>query len=470
MATSARRPFRSLPAPRMLPKAASAFRGLWAAAPVNGLQVALSLLVLCTVWRVQNLNPLLTPLQLPTLSTLAALALAFSSNDPRQRLAGVKHPIVWLAVTILVLAIASIPTSLWPGQSFGFIRDDLIKNFALLVLVAAGIRNINDTRRFVATQAIGASLYAFVTITQFRTDQSGRLAELFYYDANDLAMVLVSTLPLLLYVGVTTRRWQTKLATLVGFGLIMMAVMRAGSRGGFMALAAITIYLVFRFGSVKTSKRVGFVTVLVGAFFITATDATWNQLRTLTSPNDDYNMTAETGRKAVWTRGIGYMMQRPLLGVGVSCFNQAEGRLSALAQERAAEGRGVKWSTAHNSFIEIGAELGFPGLLAFVATLVFAFRTLARIRRRFSDSTDEHARAKGLVDALTASLVGYCVAGFFLSQAYGSYIYLTLGMIVGLNKVTSSLAAGQQGQVGPPRRHPRAGGFPQQMLRPRPAN
>jgi O-antigen ligase len=437
---------------------------------MNWLQRALLVLIMCNVWRLQNLYGFLTPLQLPTISTLAAIALAFSSTDPRQRFAGIKHPLTWLALTILALSVASIPTSLWPGNSFSFIRQDFSKNIALMCLVAVSMRNVNDARRFVATQAVGASLYAFVTITKFRTDETGRLGELFYYDANDVAMVLVSTLPLLLYVAVTTPRWRTKLATFIGVGFVMLAVMRAGSRGGFLALIAVTIFLLFKFGGVKGWKRFTFVGVLAGAFLVTATDATWKQLNSMLNPNDDYNMTEETGRKAVWTRGIGYMMQRPLLGVGVACFPQAEGRLSELGQERAATGRGLKWSAAHNSFIQIGAELGFPGLVSFLALLFIAFRTLARTRRRFLGPSPEHSYVRSLCDALTAVLVSYCVAGFFLSQAYGGYIYLTLGIIIGLDKVTSPLLARgkRPGDVRPQLRRPV--GPPGQVLHPRPAS
>jgi O-antigen ligase len=440
---------------------------LWAGAPLNALQAALLLLILCMVWRLQNLFPVLTPLQLSTLSMAGASLLPFVSNDPRQRPSGAKHPIVWIVLLILVLSVASVPTSVYPGKSFSFVLNDFSKTVLLMVLVVLSLRNINDARRLIATQAIGASLYAFIAVTKFQTDASGRLGELLYYDANDLAMVLVCTLPFLLYIVVTMRGWLVKLGTAAGFGLIMLAVIRAGSRGGFIALAAITVFLLFRFGSVRPAKRIGFVAVLAGAFVLTATDATWNQLKTLTNPDDDYNMTSETGRKAVWTRGIGYMMQRPLFGVGVSCFVEAEGRLSALAKERAEAGRGLKWSAAHNSFVQIGAELGFPGLIAFTGVLLLAFRTVAQIRKRFPDPTEAHSRARGLCDAIMACLIGYCIAGFFLSQAFGAYIYLILGLIVGLDKVTRP-ALSQPTSPTPTYRFHSGGARPRPTLQPRP--
>ena len=73
------------------------------------------------------------------------------------------------------------------------------------------------------------------------------------------------------------------------------------------------------------------------------------------------------------------MMANPLLGVGPGNFQTAEGTLSPLA-ERQQYGVGVRWNAAHNSFVQIGAELGFPGLALFVAVIVSAFVALRRGR------------------------------------------------------------------------------------------
>src|SRR5258708_33328068 len=97
---------------------------------------------------------------------------------------------------------------------------------------------------------------------------------------------------------------------------------------------------------------------------------------TITS-KDDYNHTSETGRMQIWSRGIGYMLANPLLGVGPNNFPAAEGTLSPLA-ERQQYGIGVRWNAAHNSFVQIGAELGLPGLTLFVAVIASAFAALRR--------------------------------------------------------------------------------------------
>jgi hypothetical protein len=151
-------------------------------------------------------------------------------------------------------------------------------------------------------------------------------------------------------------------------------------------------------------------TALVAAILLmTASDQYWQQMSTITS-DTDYNQTAETGRLQIWSRGIGYMLQNPVLGLGPGNFQTAEGTLSPLA-ERQQFGIGVRWNAPHNSFVQIAAELGIPGL----------------------------RRSAALTPALTASLLGFVVGSFFLSLAYSEMLYTLVALSVGVQKVSCEL-------------------------------
>jgi O-antigen ligase len=95
---------------------------------------------------------------------------------------------------------------------------------------------------------------------------------------------------------------------------------------------------------------------------------------------------------------------------------------------------GFKWSAAHNSFVQIGAELGVLGLGLFVALFAVAVRALSRVGRG-------QGAAAFLAQTLTASLVAYVVSGFFLSAAYWAYLYTLLGMVAGLVKIAGPARA-----------------------------
>src|SRR5262249_21341801 len=139
----------------------------------------------------------------------------------------------------------------------------------------------------------------------------------------------------------------------------------------------------FTFRAVSIAKRVAALAVVGVVVLAAATDRYWTQMGTILSETD-YNQTEETGRLQIWQRGVGYIAQYPLFGVGADNFQAAEGLLSPMAT-RQQYGVGVKWSAPHNSFLQICAELGIPGLVFFVGMLVSAFRTLKRPPRSLRD-------------------------------------------------------------------------------------
>ena len=65
-------------------------------------------------------------------------------------------------------------------------------------------------------------------------------------------------------------------------------------------------------------------------------------------------------------------------------------------------------SSAHNVYLDMGLQLGIPGLLLFLALI---WNALAR-NRRASRLTDDVATRDGLRYAFLA-LLGYCMVGFF---------------------------------------------------------
>ena len=404
------------------------------------LLMCLAATVLVTTWRVQDLVPILGTLQFPMLAAAAAYATYFLERDRRRMLSGIKHPVTTLAVVLLILMVASVPGGVYPGLSFRFIFKDHIKTLGMMLLIAASIRTVTDVERFAWVQVLGAVLYALVVLTSVSVGTNGRLGDLWYYDANDLGMLLAATLPLMIYAIRPGVRTLHRLLGLAGMGVATLTVVKTGSRGGFLALLGSGAYLLFGFQAIPKRVRVLSVAALVVLFMAIANDHYWSMMGTLLHPTQDYNWSgkAEEGRMEIWKRGMGYMLGSPFVGVGANAFPVAEGTLSPYAA-RQAIGIGFKWSAAHNSFVQIGAELGVGGLLCFLALLYSAFRALRRVDR-LGRRLPGSAPPAALAQALIATLLAYCIGGFFLSQAYSPLLYAVLGMIVGLVKVARAWA------------------------------
>ncbi|HEV8410244.1 MAG TPA: O-antigen ligase family protein [Gemmatimonadaceae bacterium] len=409
------------------------------AAPIraNALLGALMAALSLYVWRVQDLFPVLATIKLLPIVSIAVPVLILLDRRAQRQLAFViKRPLARLLLLIAVMGALSVPTSLWPGMSFDFLTKNLLPAIVLSLAVMGAISSVIDVRRFVWIQVVGATIYSEVILTRFDIGPNGRLGNLVFYDANDLGMLLVCTVPFIVFLLRHTRSAILRALVLGSLVLCLLTIVKTGSRGAFLALVAVSLYLLFRFSTVNVSTRVITVGVVAAALIAGAGDSYWKAMGTLLKPTEDYNWVGgeSGGRMEVWSRGIGYMTSRPLTGVGLGAFPMAEGTISPLAAKQS-YGRGIKWSAAHNSFVQIGAELGVPGLLLFGSILWMTFRMAGRLARDARARAPAEPSTAGLASAHAAAVVGFAVGGFFLSQAYAPYLYFVVGSVVGLDTV-----------------------------------
>jgi O-antigen ligase len=407
------------------------------------LRLTLAATVLTVVWRVQDVFPVLAPARLPALMLFVLLLALVISPREQWRLALASRTMVMRGVlAIVVLALLSVPTSLYKGLSFDFFARNLIPSVVLGFAAAAASYTVNDARRVAGIQLAGGMFYAVVILLRFDVGADARLGSLVHYDANDLGMLMVCVLPLALYFIHHGAQLVTRLAAGSAAALCVLTIIKTGSRGAFVALIAVTAYLLFKYSTVYWGRRV--VTVLgIAVLFFAATGSQYRTaILSLLNPSADYNWTgrAEGGRMEVWKRGLTYMADRPLTGVGLNAFPIAEGTLSPIA-DRQMFSRGVRWSAAHSSYIQIGAELGVFALVVFIATIVGALVMAGRLARTAMQRGDWNVSA--LASAQGAGLVGFAVAGAFLSHAYSPILLLSIGTIVGLH-----IAAREAWRVG----------------------
>ncbi len=429
----------------------------------NALLVALMGALLAYVWRVQDLFPALVAIRLVEIFSIAVPALFLLDRRAQlQTTTALRRPLTKVVLLLAFMAAVSVPTSLWPGMSLEYLLKNLLPAVVLSLAVAGAISSLLDVQRFVWIQVLGATLYSAIILTRFDIGQDGRLGSLVFYDANDLGMLLVCTVPFTIYLARHARSSVLRVLSIGGLVLCLLTIVKTGSRGAFLGLLAVSIYLVFRFASVHLTTRLLTVAAVVGALAIGAGDRYWTMMGTLLKPTEDYNWVGKerAGRMSVWGRGIGYMEARPFSGVGLAAFSTAEGTISPLAAQQSF-GNGLKWSAAHNSFVQVGAELGFPGLVLFVAILGLTFRTAARLSRDALARAPAEVAVAGLASAHAAVVVGYAVSGFFLSQAYSPYLFFVVGTVIGLETVVRRRwrAASRGARVAAVERAPLVAGF-----------
>src|SRR2546429_5383681 len=220
------------------------------------------LLVSLQVWRVHELFPTLAVHGLPILTTVAAIGLFLLGRDPRRRIGSVNAPVVWAALGILGLVALSVPGSLYPGHSLNFLLKDYLRTVLLMVLVAASGRGLADLRRLSWLQLAGVTLFSAVIVARAQMGEDGRLREVAYYDVNDLALLIVCTLPLVVYLWRRPAQPWSRILLVAATVFLMVTLGKTQSRGGFLGFLAVVAYLLLRLRGVSKIQRVATVAFL----------------------------------------------------------------------------------------------------------------------------------------------------------------------------------------------------------------
>jgi O-antigen ligase len=370
------------------------------------------------------------------LMTAVGLVLYGLDRIPVRGLSTLKQPMPILALFLVAWATIGAPFALYPGLAVRKLFVELYPLGLLFLLCAAAVRNLHDVRRLMFVYALGAVVYSahLIAVAGYRGSGAGG------YDANDAAMYIVSGMPLIVHFILRARGASTKLLLSAGLLICMLGMVRTGSRGAFLGLLAVVAYTVFASRSVRVPARLAIGIAVVAAFAMVSHGQPEyrEQINTLRSLDQDYNAFDEFGRRQLWSRGAEYTLSNPLLGVGLENFSVAESRHPVITS-RIAVGIGAKYSAPHSQWVQAGAELGFPGLIVFIALyLVPIVRFRQWGARAGADGAGQSLlELSSMGDALTGTLLALAVTGTFLSQAYGNFVWAAFGISAGLLKIAA---------------------------------
>jgi putative inorganic carbon (HCO3(-)) transporter len=259
---------------------------------------------------------------------------------------------------------------------------------------------------------------------------------------NDLALNLVAFLPPAAVVVMSRHQSTAKRVTAaIVTALMIAAIVFTKSRGGALGLLAVLVALALL--GRKVRKGFGAI-VIVAALAASAVMPTsfWTRMGSIV--NEDVDRQQFTGsreaRRRLMEEGLQTFAERPLTGVGAGQF-----------QNYNPAGRRERWRETHNVLIQVAAETGIFGLLAFSFLIVraavsaaSALRTLRRPRRprdgdpaRVVMSAGDRRLLSAHAVAMTSALIGWFVCAQFASVAYNWTFYYLLALIVAARELIS---------------------------------
>ncbi|TQV71755.1 hypothetical protein FKG94_19085 [Exilibacterium tricleocarpae] len=242
----------------------------------------------------------------------------------------------------------------------------------------------------------------------------------FFQNSGELAVLMLMLFPVSYYL------WKTlKLrCNLFERGLLIlfwvcpvMTVMGASSRGSQVALA-LQLLLMFRKSIFHFKYIFGFAIIATALWFLLPEE---QKLRFSEAGEDKSSLQ----RLLYWEHGWTMMKDHPFFGVGFYNFipyyqdYYSHDLLYAFAQ------------LPHNIFIQVGTDAGFTGLFVFLLIIFYCLHESRKLVLSKETTDVERALAAGL----GLGVLGFLVAGQFVTITYYPYLWISFPMIVCLSNI-----------------------------------
>lgn len=305
--------------------------------------------------------------------------------------------------------------------------EKLAKTLLFVILMPMVVTRRYRIHAMIVMICLGLGFHGLIDGLKFFSSGGAHLVQGFrkFGDNNHFAVVLVMVIPLLLYVSNYASSRMVRLAAFGGMLLTISAVIGTRSRGGFISLAAVGLWLVLT----SRRKTAGLVLFMAGiAVIVALAPESWTErMETIKSAEGDSSFMQ---RVEAWQVSSAVALKNPLMGGGFhsvqiqSVWERFRGNTGLLGFVSTGTPSQI-FRAAHSIYFEVLGDLGFFGFFIFLAILINAIVTGFEVRRMASADTGLEWAAD-LARALAAVVFAFMIGGGGVSLAYSEAIYMVV--------------------------------------------
>jgi putative inorganic carbon (HCO3(-)) transporter len=235
---------------------------------------------------------------------------------------------------------------------------------------------------------------------------------------NDLATALDILLPFAVAITLASKG-LARLFFLGCAAILTVGVLVTLSRGGFLGLMATGGVLLWKLGRGRRLKTILATGLICGILFAVLPGGYGARIATIFDNEQDKEGSAQQ-RRELMERAASIAISRPIIGVGMGNFHIYS----------------IHDKPAHNAYLEIAAELGVMGLIAYLILIFAPLRSLHRIERQTRGGRSKSAwEMYWLSVSIQAAFIAYMVCSLFASIQYLWYLYYTAAYAVALRQI-----------------------------------
>ena len=334
-------------------------------------------------------------------------------------------PFLFLFLAWMMWALVGYAMTSYPAVVY----DALIEHgkvFLVALVAVNALRTRTEIRFFIVFVLVAYILFpARSTLVNYLHGYTlfGRAVGPFIYgNPNDLAAHTILLLgPALALWASSNRGSPARVIGLGGAAILTVVIVLTQSRGAFLALGAMALPSTIALARRRPRAIVG-LAAFVGLALYLAPASFWHRMQGLskgTSVETIGDMDPEGSarqRFAVLGAATRIIRDHPVVGVGFGAYEFAQHRYNPA----------LGYLDTHNTYLNVLAETGVPGLVLFLWIVISVVRTVRRTRRRASRAFPADTE---MLRWLEYALVGYLIAGVFGSFGKLAFLYVYLALL-----------------------------------------
>jgi len=429
------------------------------AAPEERLDAAYWLLIFylfLIFFRPFDLIPSLKVLHMPMVAGGLCVIVYVASRFFRGQSIFPLSPITKVLAGMSVWVLIAIPFSFWIHGSLTAFWNDWSKMLILFLLLANVLQSVRKMNQAVWVCVLGATGVSIIAVSLYvlfgESVSEGRLvsdASGLYSGPNFFSMTLILLLPYALFFFFLNKKWVVR--ALCAFIVVTFSVanMMTESRSGVLGetLVVLLVFWKLRDWGVSLFKTLGIACLAAVLCLPMAPKGLWERFSTLFMSADAAKLDplsqahsalgSKEQREELLVRAVIITSENPIFGVGMNNF-------PAASHERFNSGA-EDWLGCHDTFLQISAELGIPGLAIYLLLLYTTWKTISSTKRRLkgreAGELPDIQQLRLLTDATMVSFCGFVLFSSVAHLGYQPYFFVVAGFSQSLSFISLRVAA-----------------------------
>jgi len=337
----------------------------------------------------------------------------------------VKSPANWWLLAYTAVVVISCITAQYPDDAW-----DQLSLYLSWVLIYFLIVNIVNSERRLIVFMLSWCLYNFkmsqhsiqswgqMGFGYFRSGMTG--APGWFRNSGEFGIEMCIFIPIVIFFYIALHKYWGKAKRFIFLllpGSAFVGLVASTSRGAELGGAVVLLWFLAK--SKHKVRALVLCTLTAGLLFLITPPEEIDRFKDSGTDN------TSQARLQFWQDGIEITNQFPITGIGYNNW------ITYYRANYDPEGL-----LPHNIFIQASSELGYPGLILFVALIGCTFVVNARTRKIASRLPGGGGVfLSAMAHGFDGGLVGFLVSGFFVTVLYYPYFWINLAMTVATNNI-----------------------------------